>query len=229
MTLSVVTGSFYPQPSYGSPRGQQWPRDLDGRQAPVGLGIASAVLAVVLTVIEVGTALASISAQDEFADALREGRGPYDVLTLYDGLELLLFPAMVVAYVVSCLWLQAARKNTTFLSPQSHQRSAVWVWLGWWVPIVSLWFPYQVVRDVRDGSERGRQPIGLGLWWTAWIVYLVGNRVTANVATSTDPDVVAQLSLFEGVTAVAVVVGCVQWCRIVQRITSEQERTINQR
>lgn len=212
----------------GPATGTPWPYG-PARSAPVGLAIASAVIAVGLAFVEVATALSAGQAADEFRDAIRDGQTSNDVFTLYDALELLLFPIMVAAYVVSCLWLHFARSNSLVIDPSTrHRRRTIWVWLGWWVPIVSLWFPYQVVRDVQDGSRsaRGRAPVGLGLWWTAWLVYVIGSQMTSRASTSDDPDVVGTLPVLEGITAVAVVVACVTWCRLVQNITSMQQEAL---
>lgn len=224
MTEHQGEPSAVPGPA-GPPSGAPWPY-APTRNAPVGLAIASAVIAIVMALVEITTALSSAQAAGEFRDAIRRGLSSYDVFTLYDALELLLFPVMLAAYVVSCLWLQLSRSNTFVIDPAArHQRRTIWVWLGWWVPIVSLWFPYQVVRDVQDGSrsKTGRAPVGLGLWWTAWLVYIIGNRVTARVSTSDDADVVGILPAAEAVTAVAIVVACVMWCRLVRNITALQQ------
>ena len=64
------------------------------------------------------------------------------------------------------------------------RRSAVWAWLGWLVPIVSLWFPKQIVDDswrITSSSaavgQRGRYR-DTSLWWGLWIAY----QVLANYA-----------------------------------------------
>jgi hypothetical protein len=45
------------------------------------------------------------------------------------------------------LWLSRARENATLIAPDRVRRSAIWAWLGWWVPVVGLWFPKQIVDD----------------------------------------------------------------------------------
>lgn len=222
-----MTEQIRPEPT-GNQSSEPWPYESSYSAArpkvPEGLAIASAVIAIVLVAVQVSLFLTSIPAEQDFVDAVQQGGTPDDVLTLYDALALPLLAAMVAAYVVSCLWLQLSRRNALAISPHyPHARSAVWVWLGWWVPIVALWFPYQVVRDIRDGSQQDRKAIGLGIWWTSWLVFISGSRITARLASSTDPDTIEQLSVFEGVTTVAVVVACVQWCRILHRVTTDQQ------
>ncbi len=59
----------------------------------------------------------------------------------------------LAAAVVTCLWLWQSRVLAEAVSPgRGHARSRVWVWLGWIVPVVAFWFPYQVVRDVRAAT-----------------------------------------------------------------------------
>ncbi len=192
----------------------------------MGLAIAAGLVAIGVTLVQALSALASIPAARRFEEALRGGELPGDVLTWYDATILLLIPALLVSYVITGLWLQAARSNAEAIRPRRrHQRGPVWVWLGWWVPIVSLWFPYQVVRDVQAGSGGGPR-VSLGPWWTGWIIWLIMNRISSNVASSTDPDVVAGLPVAEAVGTAALVLACVQWCRLLRQITGTQEAAL---
>jgi hypothetical protein len=85
-------------------------------------------------------------------------------------------------WIVGSLWLSRARANAMLIAPDQVRRSAVWAWLGWWVPIVSLWFPKQIVDDswrITSSSaavgQRGRYR-DTSLWWGLWIAYtLLGN------------------------------------------------------
>jgi hypothetical protein len=51
----------------------------------------------------------------------------------------------------------------------------VWAWAGWITPFVSLWFPYQVLRDVdrADKSALTATPASraahLGAWWSFYL------------------------------------------------------------
>jgi hypothetical protein len=184
-------------------------------------------MAVGLTLVEVLTAIAAAPAARDLQDALRSEEPVEVALTWYDGLTLLFVPVVIVTYVVACLWLQYARSNTDVIVPvRPHQRRMPWVWLGWWVPVVLFWFPLQVVRDVRDGSRPTGAPIGLGLWWTAWVVWLVANRAGNRLLGSDDPDVVGLMPTVAAVGAAALVVACIQWCRIVHRITADQRAAL---
>jgi hypothetical protein len=47
------------------------------------------------------------------------------------------------------------------------RRSPGWAAAGWIIPIVSLWWPYQGVRDLFPEGERPRRR--LGWWWASYI------------------------------------------------------------
>lgn len=195
---------------------------------PRGLGVAAIVLAITLTVIQVLVCAFSFSATESLVDDLRNGT---ITITSYDLLSVPLLVATLACYVVGCLWLGAARKNTLAIAPHSnHARGPVWVWLGWWVPIVLFWFPFQVVRDVVNASDRaGRAQLAVGGWWATWLVILIANRVSASAYGSTNPDTVETLPLWDTVGAVATVIGCVLWCRIVAGVNRLQAEAITPR
>lgn len=106
------------------------------------------------------------------------------------------------------------------LSPAVRQvPGPVWVWLGWAVPVVSLWFPFQVVRDVRAAAVGGRTPSRLGWWWACSLVGLWASNQAAFSSlglASRDPETVP---VFEGLATVAVVAGAVLWIGLVREIT----------
>jgi hypothetical protein len=95
-----------------------------------------------------------------------------DVFTTYDAvsaMKFLLFPA---AYIVTCMWLWGVRRNAEALNPIArHVRERGWVWGSWVCPVVSLWFPFQIVRDVQAATNpHGRRTALIGWWWAAFLV-----------------------------------------------------------
>ena len=151
------------------------------------------------------------------------GTSPMDVITAYDVVGTVQVPVMVVSLVVACLWLQGSRQIAKTVAPGfRHKRRPVWVWLGWIVPVVSFWFPYQVVRDVCSGSGV-RLRSTLGPWWACWLVaqWLTNQATLASMgAGSRDPSMVPPL---EVVVTAATVVAFVLWVRIVLAVTSTQK------
>ena len=109
-----------------------------------------------------------------------------------------------------------------------HSRGPVWVWLGWWVPIVSFWFPYQVVRDIRDASGAPRTSV-LGGWWACWVVWLVAGRVAGRlipVDDVPDPALVELLPWVETAVATALLLALVFWVQLVRDIRDAQRTAL---
>ncbi|WP_454854494.1 DUF4328 domain-containing protein [Promicromonospora soli] len=169
------------------------------------------------------------------AEALRRagetGVGAFNSeFTGYDAVSIPFIAVQVATYVVACLWLYRSRSTAMAANPgHVHERSPVWAWLGWWVPIVSLWFPYQVVRDVRRASASGLIS-GIGGWWAAWLVFVGASNAAGRMTTRTTPEatmIAAEgLVIVELVATVAMVVALVLWIRIIRDITRYQAERI---
>lgn len=100
----------------------------------------------------------------------------------------------LAAQVVFIVWFAKAATNAERLA-LPHARSPIWAILGFFVPIVNFWFPYQVARDlIPPGDPRRR----IAAWW--WGCYL--GQVTVSI-------VCAVISFWDVPMAVLVAVfGC---------------------
>jgi len=196
-----------------------------------GLGSAAIVLACVWTALQAVGALLAPAAAQALRDADEAGRSAFDSeFTAYDGVSTLTGVVQVAAYVVTCLWMYRSRSTAVAANPTFiHARGPVWSWLGWWVPVVSLWFPYQVVRDVRRATAPG--PVsGIGGWWAAWLVFLMGSNMVGRLTIGSSPgsagnaaDVLVGL---EALTTVAMIAALVFWIRVVRDVTRYQGERI---
>jgi hypothetical protein len=141
-------------------------------------------LVVLSDIFRAATARAAVHAYEA---AAAEGRDLAQVITAYAAFALLSFLLLLSTWIVGSLWLSRARENAVLIAPDQVRQSAVWAWLGWWVPIVSWWFPKQIVDDswrITSSSAavgaRGRYR-DTSLWWGLWIAYLVLGNVDANL------------------------------------------------
>jgi Domain of unknown function (DUF4328) len=79
----------------------------------------------------------------------------------------------VAAAVVFIRWLRAAYRNADVLAPGVRRFGHGWAIGAWFVPILNLWRPKQIVNDVWEaGAMPGdgrRPPILLLAWWLSWI------------------------------------------------------------
>lgn len=215
-----------PQYAYGAPLYEVPPVKVHA-----GLGVAAIVLAVAWTVVQVIQSALAPQAAEAYAVAAELGLKPYEsAFTAYDLVGMFITPIMLATWVVACLWLYRSRLSAVGATPSlAHERSKVWAWLGWCVPLVNLWFPYQVVRDVRRATSP-RVVTGIGWWWAAWLVaYFVGeaadklsSRTSASM-TETASNLVVPL---EVVSSIGMVIALVLWIRIVREITSWQRERV---
>ncbi len=97
---------------------------------------------------------------------------------------LIAIPGVVVAIatgVVFLVWLWRARINAELLGGrEAHRRSRGWVVGAWFVPVVNLWFPHQIVTDIWRTSAPQRPVSGrlVTAWWIPYIVsWIIGNRL----------------------------------------------------
>ncbi|NNU28247.1 DUF4328 domain-containing protein [Isoptericola sp. JC619] len=192
---------------------------------PAGLAGWTIGLAVAWTAFQGLAFWASFAAADAYGRAVDAGASVMDVFTWYDVVSLPFLMVQVATFVVACLWLQESRAVAVAVLPRErHVRRPLWIWFGWVVPVVSLWFPYEVVRDVRSGTTGLRGAPGLGLWWASWLIAMWASNQTglAGVGLGVLSDHPSMFPFVEGVATVATAVACVQWIRIVREITAAQ-------
>lgn len=105
---------------------------------------------------------------------------------------------LVVAAISFLVWLNHASANLAALGADGQRFSPGWA-VGWWfVPIFWLWRPYQVVKEVWQGSypvtgadgpaDWRDTPVSplLGWWWAAWLVSNWLSVITARLFFSGD-------------------------------------------
>ncbi|HEX9032044.1 MAG TPA: DUF4328 domain-containing protein [Streptosporangiaceae bacterium] len=84
----------------------------------------------------------------------------------------------VLAALIFLLWFRRARINAES-SGWYQRRGRDWTIAGWIVPVVSLWFPFQIMADIWRASlppEQRQQTADLpGLWWTTWLLATIVN------------------------------------------------------
>ncbi len=144
---------------------------------------------------------------------------PLGIMDLLVGLEGLTVLTTLAAFVVTGFWLLNLRRVAEWASPSTHhRRSSYWAFLGWIVPVVNLWFPYQVVADASRGV--GSKVKNVMPWWIAWlalsfVIYL--SNVSVELAT--DADLTAWIRTLQ-ILGVLAVVAFVLWFRVVRSATA---------
>lgn len=217
----------YPQaPGYAQAPGygQPWAAAPRYFRPVTALGRAVIAAGAVWLLLAVVAALLSLPASAAFAEAARVGAA--QPFLAYDGVVLLAVVAQLVALVLTAVWLTAVRRNVEQAAPGSQRRGGVWTWLGWLVPVVSLWFPYQVVTDA--GRASTRRALAYGGWWAAFLVALGLQNVAAQLVGGwsgvVDADLVQALPVVEALGVAALVIAFVLWVRIVLAVGAAHDR-----
>jgi hypothetical protein len=139
---------------------------------------------------------------------------------------LLCLLALVAGFVTSSLWLHRARTNADVMEPgRRHARSAGWAWGGWVCPVVSLWFPFQVVRDTARASDPTDATSLFGWWWTLFLVEGFGLTIAFSVNGNAADDHTyspATAQAWAVFAAAAMSVALVLWGLVILRISRQQ-------
>ncbi|NEA62379.1 DUF4328 domain-containing protein [Streptomyces sp. SID12488] len=159
-------------------------------RSPVGLGKAVAVLLGVVLASDLFAVYAGINMYDTMGSLADDGLGygGYNALmrradhadTLYAAAgvaQTVTFVATVVFYLV---WFLRVRVNAEVFNPFGHSMKRAWAGWGWFVPVVSLWFPRRIMLDIWDASTPADARASHALvnaWWTLWLVALLTNRL----------------------------------------------------
>lgn len=206
---------------------------IDSFRPVRGIGLAASVLiglVAALTVADAVSSQYSAGVVREYAD----GTATMEDLRAADAVSLMIsLPGLAVfltAGVVFLVWLHRARYNSeriSYADPHRHKRG--WTIGSWFVPIVNLWFPQQVVQDVYRGSDRSqadrplvaRNTSGLvNAWWAAVLVMWTGDRLLAGLLVRDGSmDTIALLSW---VSAVITIVAAVLAVRVIKQINDLQ-------
>lgn len=143
----------------------------------------------------------------------------------------------LAAGVVFMVWLWRARINSEVFSRSPHARGRFWVVGGWIVPVVSLWFPFQVVRDVWKASHPDAGPAGnsapiataVGMWWAMFLVTGVVNGVLFALSFGdATVDLLAKMATVETVATALTIVEATLLTLLIAQISRWQETRMSE-
>jgi len=201
--------------------------------------VVAVVAAAAVALSEVLRAVAAHAAVDRFTAAAQAGvsrtniyvpydiYAPYDVHAPYNAASASFSVSIVAAYIATCLWLLEARTQSELLTTERPRRARGWIWAGWLVPIVSFWFPLQIVRDIRNAADLGRQGPrrgpATGLWWALWLAFtfVVQSGLPQSIGTEVGRQVFVHFAIDRTNSAVLAVAAFAVWAPLVMRISGE--------
>ena len=145
--------------------------------------------------------------------------------------------SLALAAVTFLIWLYRASKNLAPLGTQNQEYSPGWAVGYWFIPIVSFFVPYQVVKEIWKGSlpepysqiptasaELPTSPLLLP-WWIAWLAGIWAGNITAFLWFGTTT--VQELIVSDVITLMsnaALLIALVLVLILIWQITRNQER-----
>jgi len=121
-----------------------------------------------------------------------------DILSFSDWLIHLFSVLHIVLFIVSGIffirWLLGIYNNLNAKSIRPRHSKAMVIW-SWIIPIINLFYPYQIVKDfdlklsrlIKLKKQDYIMPASsiIGLWWTLWILDNFFNRIVFRIPTNT--------------------------------------------
>lgn len=91
---------------------------------------------------------------------------------------------IILSMVFFIMWFRRAYYNLHQLPGHNGRYSEGWAAGSWFVPVISLWWPYQIMADIWKGIQHAlRERLGepgsaalVGWWWALLIITSVFNR-----------------------------------------------------
>jgi hypothetical protein len=135
---------------------------------------------------------------------------------------------IILTAVLFVVWFHRIVKVIADKRPGSQRYSPGWAIGGWFVPILSLFRPKQMVDDAwragHDGSGPATVPSWVHLWWAAWLgSNLLGIFGRAGVGSS-DPATLATHDRFEAAVVLVHIVAAGLAIAVVRGLTRRTQQ-----
>jgi hypothetical protein len=137
--------------------------------AMIALGLQAAIMLVIacLAVMTMNT-IPWVPMDPAEADAVRRANELHG--WVMDALFLQGYAGYGATAVALIVWLWRVRANAEFMDAAPQRWGRPWVIIGWFVPILSLWMPRQIVADVWRATAPGRRTFLINAWWLLWLL-----------------------------------------------------------
>ncbi len=143
-------------------------------------------------------------------------------------------PLYIFTIVFFLIWLHRAYNNLYPLKAPNIEYSATWAVGYWFIPILNLFRPYQVVREVWRESDPDFDPelnflsntVGssayIGAWWAFWIITNIVSNIAGRIidAKGTTDETAILCFVIMSVLGLAAAILVIM---VIQDITKRQE------
>lgn len=149
------------------------------------------------------------------------------------------FAAFIVTAIAFCLWIHRSHRNLPALGVRDLKYSPAWAVGGFFVPILSLYRPYQVTKEIWKASDPEVGPdwqdaptSPLITWW--WVTFIVSSfvgyfllRMTLSAETISDFMSLTVMTLVIDIVDIPVAVLAVMLVRTIdQRQTMKNQQIL---
>ncbi|MFC8615131.1 DUF4328 domain-containing protein [Micromonospora purpureochromogenes] len=210
-----------------------------------GIGLAASIAVGVAAAFYLLSALAPVAGMVLARQAERDGDS--EVLLgalLVEGVLTLPFVVTyLAAAVLVIIWTWRARKNIDAFPGALPVLGQGWAIAGWLVPFANFVVPVRVVANIaRDSLWRRSTPWLVAVWWAAWLVFSVGERLFTRKndleyaqlpETAVDhADFQAYVDYYQGalgrnaIPAIACVVAAASFIVLIRKISAAQQDRI---
>ena len=190
---------------------------MTGRQV---IAASSSLLAAVWIV-----ALASIPSAQSYRDQLASGKAADQIVTTYDAMTVLIPITMITSWIITSRWLKRLHIAATEINASAIRLKRPWVFWSWIVPVVSLWFPKNLIEDLlkANGSDEAKSLVGKDTltWWLTWVGFALVNNVGTVSAFNAPEDYVPIRPELEIAGACLLTGAYLVWIRIVKALDSK--------
>ena len=135
------------------------------------------------------------------------------------------FISLITLQITFLMWVHRAYSNLPFLGNDNPKTTPGWA-VGWWfIPIASLFKPYDVIKEIYIWSWEGDAEIStntLRLWWAFWIGIYVLSFIEVYFSTTNLEEYRNNLILNIGISSMFLM-AAILMLKIVSSITYNQE------
>jgi hypothetical protein len=167
-------------------------------------------------------ALSAIPSAQSYRDQLASGVEASKIVTAYDAMTVIVPITMIGAWIISSRWLRQLHDAATASSPIAIRRNRTWVFWSWIVPVVSLWYPKNLIEDLlkANGSDEAKSLIGRDTmtWWLTWVGFALINNISIVADFGAPSDYVPIRPELEIAAACLLTGSYLVWIRIIRAL-----------
>jgi hypothetical protein len=129
--------------------------------------------------------------------------------------------------VLFCMWIYRAHWNLPALGAAQLKYTPGWAAGAFFVPILNLFRPYQITKEIDLNSDPSPDPRSsplIGVWWTAWLVTNFSARASERMTSKAETLDSILAADYATIGALAIeIVAAVLAILVVRRISRNQE------